>query len=54
MVYISDRPLAGLCEGLIIGCLKHFGEQATLLRTDLAEQAGTRVRFELSKAEAAA
>jgi Haem-NO-binding len=54
MVYISDRPLADLCEGLIIGCLKHFGEEATLLRTDLSEWSGTRVRFELRKAEAAA
>ncbi len=47
MVYRSTRPLGDLCEGLIIGCLKHFGETAKILREDLQSAPVTRVRFEI-------
>lgn len=49
MVYSSPRALGDLCEGLIIGCLKHFGETAELVREDLESGPVTRVRFKISK-----
>ncbi len=54
MVYISDRPLGDRCERLILGCLEHFGEQATITRTDLSAGHKTRVCFELLKTGAGA
>lgn len=49
MIYSSKRPLADLCEGLIIGCLKHFNETAEIVREDLQSAPLTRVRFKLFK-----
>lgn len=52
MIYRSTRPLGDLCEGLIIGCLKHFGETAEIVREDLQSEPFTRVRFEIFKSGA--
>jgi hypothetical protein len=49
MIYRSERPFSDLCEGLIIGCIKHFGEDATLTREDLPSENLTQVRFEIVK-----
>ena len=49
MVYSSTRPLGDLCEGLIIGALKHFNETAELVREDLESGPKTRVRFQIFK-----
>ena len=52
MVYSSSRPFGDLCEGLIIGCLKHFGETAEIVREDLQGAPLTRVRFHIRKSGA--
>lgn len=49
MVYSSSRPFGDLCEGLIVGCLKHFGETAEIIREDLQDAPLTRVRFNIRK-----
>lgn len=36
--YRSHRPLADVAEGLILGCLKHFGGHYHLTRTDLPDE----------------
>lgn len=48
LIYQSERQMADFAQGLIEGCLTHFGETATISRTNLAED-GSRVRFELVK-----
>ncbi len=49
MVYRSPRALADLAEGLIRGCIEHFGEQVEIQREDLSGGQGTCVRFLLTK-----
>ena len=49
MVYSSTRALGDLCEGLIIGALRHFNETAELVREDLESGPKTRVRFQIFK-----
>jgi hypothetical protein len=49
MIYQSTRPLADLAEGLILGCIAHFGEQISVAREDLSAGQGTRVCFSLVK-----
>jgi len=49
MTYRSTRPFAALAEGLIRGCIGHFGEDVSLEITDLSEGAGTAARFVLTK-----
>lgn len=51
MVYQSERQMADFAQGLIEGCLAHFGETATISRTNLTED-GSRVRFEIIKTRA--
>lgn len=51
LMYTSPRPFGDLCEGLIVGCLKHFGETARIAREELASSPMTRIRFELFRAE---
>ena len=46
LVYRSARPLADLAEGLIRGCIAHFGRPVTVEREDLAPD-GRRTRFVL-------
>jgi hypothetical protein len=52
MVYSSTRPLADLCEGLIVGCMKYFRETGEIRRQDLQSSPLTRVRFEIFKSAA--
>ena len=48
MIYISTRPFADLAEGLIIGCIEHFGEKIDIQRENLSED-GTSARFTVAK-----
>jgi len=50
MLYQSRRPFADLAEGLIQGCIAHYGEAIELRRDDLELGAMNRVRFTLTKA----
>ncbi|MEW6446082.1 MAG: heme NO-binding domain-containing protein [Pseudomonadota bacterium] len=47
MIYESKRPFAALAEGLILGCIEHYGEPISLTQKDLSEPSLTRVRFDL-------
>src|SRR5215470_15691158 len=47
LLYRSRRPLADLAEGLIHGCVAHFGERITVRRQDLGEPDGHAARFTL-------
>ncbi len=49
MVYSSPRGLGKVAEGLIEGCIEHFGEAIDVSAEDLSEGAGSRVRFSLEK-----
>jgi hypothetical protein len=50
MLYSSPRGFGDLAEGLIHGCIKHFGESISLTRTDLPTEGKLhRVRFDLVK-----
>jgi len=49
MLYRSSRPFADLAEGLIAGCIAHFGEPILIHRDDIANSHGTHVRFVLTK-----
>ena len=48
MHYESQRKLADFAHGLIEGCLAHFGETATITRTNLADD-GSQVLFNIVK-----
>jgi hypothetical protein len=50
IVYRSDRAMADLAHGLIEGCVDHFGEAIDISVTDLSNEAGRHVRFELARA----
>jgi len=54
MLYRSSRPFADLAEGLIAGCIAHFGEPIVVHRDDLANSHGIYVRFVLTKQDAVA
>ena len=48
LLYRSSRPLADLAEGLIQGCVAHFGERIAVRRQDLGDPAdGDAARFTL-------
>ena len=49
MTYRSKRPFAPLAEGLIKGCVSHFGEDVSLHVEDLSAGAGTAAKFTLTK-----
>jgi len=49
MLYRSSRPLADLAEGLIAGCIAHFGEPILMSRDNSANSHETYVRFVLTK-----
>ena len=49
LVYRSARPLADLAEGMIRGCVAHFGRPVTVEREDLAPD-GRHTRFVLTAA----
>ncbi|HEY0488532.1 MAG TPA: heme NO-binding domain-containing protein [Telluria sp.] len=49
LTYSSPRGFADLAEGLIKGCIKHFGEPITIMRTNLEKEGGVhRARFDLT------
>ncbi len=50
MHYVSERKLSDFAYGLIEGCLLHFGERATLTKTDLTAD-GSQVLFVIEKQE---
>lgn len=49
MVYRSKRPFGDLAEGLILGCIDHFGEDIELSREDLPAEQGSVIRFTMRK-----
>lgn len=50
MTYRSTRPFGDLAQGLIAGCIAHFGENITLEREDVSDRPQTCVRFTLTQA----
>ena len=48
MEYRSSRPFASLAEGLIRGCIAHFGEPIDLVREDI-DPDGRHSRFRLTR-----
>lgn len=48
ITYLSTRPFADLCEGLIQQCVVHFDEQVDVQRENLADD-GTHARFLLTR-----
>jgi hypothetical protein len=53
LTYRSSRPFAALAEGLIRGCVAHYGEAVDIAMEDLSDGAGTAARFLLTKKDAA-
>ena len=49
LLYESERGMADLAEGLLLGCFAHFGEDVVLEREDLSGGAGTRVVFTMRR-----
>lgn len=49
MVYRSERPFAMFAEGLIRGCIEHFGESIALSHEDLSGGQGNHSRFVLTR-----
>ncbi len=54
MLYRSSRPFADLAEGLIAGCIAHFGEPIVMHRDNITHSHGTQVRFVLTKQDSPA
>jgi len=50
LLYESERGLADLAEGLLLGCFHHFREEIEMQREDLSDGAGTRVSFVMRRA----
>lgn len=50
LIYRSSRGLADLAEGLIRGCIYHYGEAIRVRREDLPSSAGTSAtRFDMTR-----
>jgi len=49
LTYQSSRPFADLAEGLITGCIQHFGEAIDVHKDDMSDGHKTWVRFVLTK-----
>jgi hypothetical protein len=49
MHYLSSRPFADLAEGMIRGCIDHFGERIAIQREDMPGAAGTAATFTLTR-----
>lgn len=49
LTYFSEHPLADLAQGLIEGCVAHFGEAVELRREAAADLPGAQARFILTK-----
>ena len=52
LTYRSARPFAVLAEGLIRGCVDHFGEAVDIEVEDLSGGTGTAARFLLAMRDA--
>jgi len=50
MTYRSTRPLADVAEGLIRGCIEHFGDDLEVQREDLPGASGCAAKFSLVRA----
>ncbi len=53
LIYSSDRPFADFAEGLLLGCIEHFNQDATLARNDLSSDR-THTEFVLSAVDVGA
>jgi hypothetical protein len=53
LTYRSSRPFAALAEGLIRGCIAHYGEAVDIGIEDLSDGTGRAARFVLTKRGAA-
>jgi hypothetical protein len=53
LTYRSTRPFAALAEGLIRGCVAHYGEAADIEMEDLSDGSGTAARFLLTRRDVA-
>ncbi|OYY93151.1 MAG: hypothetical protein B7Y41_12555 [Hydrogenophilales bacterium 28-61-23] len=51
LTYFSNHPSADLAQGLIEGCIAHFGEKITLRREPAPQQSGAQARFVLNQQE---
>jgi len=49
MTYRSCRPFGDLAEGLILGCIDHYGEPIAVSRSDFPAESGHHVRFRLQR-----
>lgn len=49
LTYRSTRPFADLAEGLIKGCVDHYGETVNMQRHDVASQPAFETRFTLTR-----
>lgn len=49
LTYQSSRPFSPLAEGLIRGCVAHFGETVDIDKEDVSHGQGTAVRFTLKQ-----
>jgi len=50
LMYHSSRHLGDVAEGLIRGCITHFGESISVARKDLTNGGDAKIQFTLSKA----
>jgi hypothetical protein len=48
LTYFSEHPFADLAQGLIEGCLAHFGENISLQREPAPNKSGAQARFVLT------
>lgn len=53
LTYRSSRPFAAMAEGLIRGCIAHYGEAIDVAMEDLSGGQGTAARFVLTKRDGA-
>lgn len=47
IIYRSSRHFGDLCEGLIQGCLDHYGEKARIDRSVISEDPGSIIQFDI-------
>ncbi len=50
MIYKSSRGLGDLCEGLIEGCLEHYGEEGVITQELLSKDPMTQIKFTIELA----
>ncbi|MFK7801257.1 MAG: heme NO-binding domain-containing protein [Anaerolineae bacterium] len=49
MTYKSERPLADLAFGMLVGCIHSFGESISIHREDIADKDGRSARFTITR-----